>query len=134
MFECGWKNAKEVTVKKIIGLFLLMLSLNCFAETYSCSAELSNFGQSGTVENTVYTRTDFGFIGNSNYAKNSKYKILYESNTDLMLYQIDQYDKDATIFMVVINKISLKFRQEYLTFSIDPKTKSSLLIGKCNRF
>jgi hypothetical protein len=118
-------------MKKIVGLFLILFSNMVFAETYSCSAELSNFGRSGGVENHVYVRKGSSFVGNSDFAKNVQFKILYESNTDLMLYKVEQYPKDATIFITVINKISLKFRQEYLTFNINPKDKLGVLIGKC---
>jgi len=118
-------------MKKIIGLFLTLFSSMIFAETYSCAAELSNFNRSGQVENHVYTRKNSFFIVNSAFSKNEKFNILYESNTDLMLYTIDQHSKDASIFITVINKLNLKFRQEFLTVNVNPADKLNILIGQC---
>ena len=74
------------SVKKILFIFKLTLffviSLPVFAETYFCSNEQSRFNRPGEVESKIMERFGNIFVDGDN----SKFKILTETNENLIVY------------------------------------------------
>ena len=119
-------------MKKII-LFTVafVVSQSVFSETYSCSSELTNFGRPGEVETIALIRSGNFFLSNSKQRKGVKHKILHDSSTDIILYELFPSDDDTSLLVTMINKKSMKYKQEYLDFKLTPSGKRGVLIGDC---
>ena len=117
--------------KLILFTSAFILSQSAFSETYSCSSELSNFGRPGEVETIAFIRSGNFFLSNSKQRRGVPNKILLDSNTDIILYQLFQSDDDAGLLVTMINKKSMKYKQEYLDIKLTPTGKRGVLIGDC---
>ena len=130
MFEGWWTVTEEVNMKKLIPIFLLFISGSVFSETYTCSTDLSKFGQTG-VETTIFTRSGKNFIGTNKYRKNFPIQVLHENKNDLILYELGESLDNTSILITLISKKYLKYTQEFMLSTVVSKNKVTQLIGEC---
>jgi hypothetical protein len=116
---------------KTIVCLLLMVTTQVFAETYSCSAELSRYRRQGEVEIKTYKRDGNEFIAKSALS-DTRMKILYESKTDLVLTDVSQFRDGAALFVTMISKTNMEYYETFFSVSDGREPgKYKPLWGKC---
>lgn len=110
--------------------FTLLFSFNAFAETYSCSGSLAKYGRPNESEIKTFQRMGSFFLKVSENGK-YKFKILYESNDSLVIYQAEQYSWGASLYTTLIHKKNLQFIESYSSFLDIESNNSPQMTGKC---
>ena len=115
-------------MKKLLGIVVLGL-LWCntsFAETYSCSQELSRYDRAGEIETTIYSRNGNKFQNDIGWV----FYIARETKDVLNLVSTETWDKD--MFAVVIDKKTKEYTESFVNIEEARDNKSAILVyGKC---
>lgn len=117
--------------KFLIFSFAMLLINGANAETYSCTSSLASFGRPDETQTFVFQRLGKSFLVNSNHRKNQTHLIMYESRTDLVVYEADQFQTSAGLLITQINKISNKYIQTYINSTLLTKDAQSFIAGDC---
>jgi hypothetical protein len=131
VFEVWWTITEEMNMKKFLPVLFLIFSSFVHSETYTCTTELSNFGQQGKVETSIYTRSGKVFIGNTNYRKNFPSSIIHENSSDIVLSEVLEGVNKTSVLITLISKKNLKYRQEFIDFNVSKNDRQPQLIGEC---
>jgi len=99
------------------------ISLPVFAETYFCSSELSRYNRPGEVESKIMERVGNSFVDGDN----SKYKILTETNENLIAYT----GGNDWGFIFFLDKITFEFGQKYFDINEFRQHPITSTYGKC---
>lgn len=114
---------------KLLASCLLLVTSQVFAETYYCSAELTNFGRSGEIEYKIYKRDGIHFKKLDSKLEVSEFEIIKETTNSIILNEIYEY---PALFVTIIDKESLDFVEEYITIDCEEfNCKGAIAKGKC---
>jgi hypothetical protein len=121
--------------KKVLLILGFTLVLPVRAETYTCSAELSRYGRAGETETNAYVRKGSFFERNGKTGKR-KFEVVFESDTDIVLTNISQYSKEASVYLAIINKTTSTYMESFNVVSKakDSEIPSPPLWGNCISF
>jgi len=126
-------SSANLIMKYVFLICSLFLPVTALSESYLCAAELSALDLPGEVEIKEYTRVGRAFVVENKFGP-SDFKLIYESSTDILLYEPIQLDIEAGFLIVSINKIDNSFSEYYIK-SNDVATLKKIQPagGKCLR-
>ena len=89
---------------KYLIILLITYSQLTYAETYSCSSELSRYGRPGELEIATFIRTGKSFerIGKTGTIK---LEVIHENSNDIFLAEFNKFSDQTKLYLVNISKI-----------------------------